>query len=448
MMVARIERKNPDAVTAALTQLLKDAPKGLSAQLDAVPRAILELRAPERVRNFISTAIGLWDQPNMLLLASNLSALIDEVALPARDRFSLMRPLISGEEKDDWRDKYWFDPSLPGQFVTPFAEAIRRTVAEDPAATFPGLLDLLASKIEVEQAVARYLLRKSAAAAPQICLEMAWPRYLAGQRTPFKTIYSSIPTATATFLATLPMNTAEERLQITDCLWQVVAYIDQAKWMGKLFESGAAHEVAAAADHVLQRLHEPNLRVRALVVRLLYQYDSALERELIELWSSISDEDYWTAIKAASTKWLQLLTDLLEGTSERNVKYLISRMPIFDARSSELDILAQSLSKFADGGADSARSVSSGIESQLHASEHLEGGDGLWRLAQKLASSPDAETRNPLICFSSSRNSTSSLQLSRRDTILGMLVDNESGQNVDVLIWKIMRIGARAIKRC
>ena len=157
-----------------LDRLLKDAPKGISPQMDAVSRAILELRAPERARRNISALVALWDESNVVLVATNLSDLLDEVALPAVERFSLMEPLIPGEDTDDWRDKYWLDPELPGRWITSFATAATRAVREDPTALIPVLLQMLVNPSVKHKAVAAGLLREAALVAPQVALDASW----------------------------------------------------------------------------------------------------------------------------------------------------------------------------------------------------------------------------------------------------------------------------------
>lgn len=436
MMVARIEHNKPEEVATVLDRLLKGAPKGISPQMDAVARAILELRAPECARRHISAMVALWNQPNFLLDLTNLSDLLDEVAFPAVERFSLMEPLIPGEETDDWREKYWLYPDLPGRDVTPFAQSAARAVREDPGALIPVLLEMFVKGSVKHKAIASGLLREAAPIAPQIALSKSWALRLKGNSEPFGIVKSSVPAATAEFLGTMPLDTAETSSDVV-CFLMQIAVRARHEMVSSL---DVRQAIIAVADRLATHLKDPAHKARTIIARLLQESDDSLERELITLWPAVSDEDYWFAVEAVGTQRLRLIENLLKGAdARRNAGQLVASMP--DWLFPDFDnSVVPSLWRYAELGVENSRNVARAIEGFLYASKRLENTSTVWNLARKLASSTDEETRRPLIYFAGSpcRNDAARLNVDRRDTLLGILVDHENGSYVDLLAWKII----------
>jgi hypothetical protein len=436
MMVARMEKADPDAVSTALDRLLENAPQGHSPQLDAISRAILELRAPERAHRHIAAAVALWNQPNFMLLLSNLANLLDEVALPALERFRLMRPLISGEDTDDWRDKYWLYPQ-PGRIVTPFARAASRAAADDPEALLPILLGMIANSVDKELSVATGLLREAAALAPQLALAMSWSMLQDGYPRAFGIVASSVPAATSAFLTSVPLDTPESRREVVERLWQIA----HSTRVGEGLSSEVRQAVMAAADHLRSRITEPGLKTRTIILRLLQRGDVGLERELVDLWPTVSDDDFWFAMKAVGNERVRLLADLLEGRSAgRPAGDLVARLDESVFPDFQIDAVVRLLRIFAESGAESARDVSRAVELMLYTMEGSEDHPELWELANYLAGSSDDETRHPLIYYAGSKcgHKAHSLELRRRNCLVEILVDSENGPNVDNLVWKII----------
>jgi hypothetical protein len=432
MMMARMERDNPDTVPDLLNRILADAPKGPSPQLDAVARSILELRVPERTSGSVAAAVNLWNESNFLLVVSNLAALLSDVALPALDRFSLMRPLCAGEEADDWRDKYWLNPSTPGRFVTPFAYAASRAIAEDAKAIIPEVFEMIAKGAVIERAVARGLLYEASVFEPAVALAGSWAM-LDDDGQAFSIVACSVPEAAARFLATVSLDTKQARYEVVQRLRRIAHGV-----FDEPISPNVSQAITAAADSLIVRIVEPTLEAQAIIVRLRQEKDEDLRNRLLELWSSVPDDDYWHGIGVVGPDSRRLLSDLLEGRDVEHGAYrLIAELPAFVLSEFGMDDLISMLEAFADRGHQHSRSVARAVETVLYNCESAEGHTRLWQLAVRLAGSSDGETRLPLTYYAGSACKAEVLE--RRDLLFQILINHESGENLRPIVWKLIQ---------
>ena len=157
----------------ALAALLDSAPRGLSGRLDAASRAILELRTPLAVRKRIEQAIALWNDENLVLLLSGLGTLLTQVDIPKGDLLELITPLMTREDADDWRDKYWHGLQR-GRMVTPLGVAAERTAECEPEALLPKFVALSRENDQVLRSIGRTLIFRAATSSPTAILQKAW----------------------------------------------------------------------------------------------------------------------------------------------------------------------------------------------------------------------------------------------------------------------------------
>jgi hypothetical protein len=258
-----------------------------------------------------------------------------------------------------------------------------------------------------------------------------------GDFSAFGIVTSSIPAAAARFLATVPLETIQSRRRAVEWLRQIA----HSAPLGETLPRDVSLAVLAAADQLREKLDEPGLKARVIIVRLLQQGDRGLEQQLVNLWSEVYDDDYWFAIEIAGAERIRLLAGLLEGRDRhRNAGYLVSQMYHSVFSDPDLCVVVPLFARFSETGIEGARYVAKAVEVLLYEKESTEGNLTLWDLARKLAASNDNETRRPLIYYAGSacRHGPGSIEIIRRNNLLGILIDNENGEHVKLLVWKLI----------
>jgi hypothetical protein len=432
MLVA--EQEAPGGAQGCLSGLLADAAPGRTPHLEAVSRAILELRAPEDVRASMRATVALWNLPNFILFASNLGELIDRVRLPAVDRFDLMMPLLRFEEADDWRDKYWGVAPPPGRHVTPFASAATRAVQEAPEALLPELGSMMTSGDVLEVSVGRALLREVSVAAPELALGYAW-KLRAAQGEAFDLVSAHVPGNAAAFLASVSIDGDDQRAEVVRLIEQVGEHV-----FARPEQSSSAAAVADAARSLAERVVEPELFVRLAIVALRRSEDAALRSRLLENWTLVRDWNFWDAIEAIGRDGREKVLELLDGRAQgRDTAWLLGRIGGLPGDLANDGTIHEALGRFAGKGEQEAAAAAEALELLLYRLP-APAPPAIETLADALAQSSSALARSMLTFYAGSKAQPASgkAELARRDRLLNLLVRNAQPDNVDQLVRKLI----------
>lgn len=432
LAIARTEASA--GVDAALGALLDDAPTGRSPRLDLACGAILELRSPDLVADRVGQAVGLWKGHNLTLLVSGLGRLINEVDMPGRARFDLVRPLIGGDEADDWRDKYW-DEGTPGRWVSPFTTAIERSVAEEPEQMLPELIAMSEEADRLRSGIGRTLLFRAAERSPESALAATWTAQLEAPHA-FSVASLASPAAAARFLATIDVTEARMARFVADRL-SSVANPGEA-WA----REGLSDAVRDAADALLGRVVDPEAKTQLLVARLEAERAEKLLKQLRAHWGDLTDDMYWPALGVLGPDEASIrLANLMEGGEPaRDVSAILRLAPMQTLDNLDPVRLTPHLLRYAELSAENSRAAAAAAEGMLYtrpdpAPPELE------ELASKLATSPDDLTRAQLTYYAGSvvhGEEVTPGEVDRRERILTILIAHETGENLSQLVWKII----------
>jgi len=133
---------------------------------DLAARIMIEVEDHARHLEVLRAIFDAWKSSNFMLYASNMHELLEDLRLPIAERFALLMRLAHGEDKDDWRLKFWRDPELSGRIVTPFARIICDLVRTHPTDLLPQIEALLGQvAYGLPHPIAVALLFEAAAAA-------------------------------------------------------------------------------------------------------------------------------------------------------------------------------------------------------------------------------------------------------------------------------------------
>jgi hypothetical protein len=418
----------------AFGTLLDDAPLGQSGRLEAAAGAILEIESPDRVIHRIRQVVSLWNEPNLTLVASELGTMINEVVLPGRCRFDILLPLLGGEDADDWRDKYWRD-DMPGRSISPFTTAIERSVLEAPEGMLPELIELLGSKDTKRSGVGRTLFYRAAELSPRPAIEAAWS---AQREVPdaFRVASIAAPAVAVRFLASIELSSPAVASIVIKWLWSVTHYDGIAERGSEL-----ANEVRDTADTMLKCIAEPSLRATLLIARLEAERSPQLLGELRAWWMGIPDELYWSALGVLDPDDAsKQLVGLMEGKEpHRGVAEIIREAQMQTSKMVNPAILAGPLLLYAELSPQHSRAAASAVEGMLY-TQPDPGPPELEALASKLATSGDDKTRAQLIYYAGSptRGKATMGEIARRERLLTILIEHETGGNLRQLVWKII----------
>ncbi|WCM26312.1 restriction endonuclease [Sphingomonas sp. QA11] len=433
LLIARQEAEG--GADAALEKLLSDAQPGLSARLDATARALLELRDPAAVLNRITQAIGLWQDKNFMLIASNLGEMLIEIALPGRARFDLIRPLLDGEEADDWRSKYWRGNQV-GRWVSRCAMAAERAVREDPIGLLGPILALAGEKDALHEAVGEFLLFRAAQVAPEAALRESWAQHSQAPGAMLVAI-AAAPLAAATFLPRIELTTPHVEAFVVERLWEIAAKDENVT-------DPAALTVAlgGAASALLDQISAPPLRATLRVIQLRAGKNGDAIEELQRLWSAVPETVFWEAVAALGEHGLPRIRDLLmEEPATPRRKWLLSIMPghIFDTI--EPAPVLETLRTLITRAPDHASVAADVLEIMLYRFSPADL-PSLEDLALEVARSPIDQARSKLLYYAGSPNhgedDPEEEEVARRERLLDVLVAHETGGTLDQLVWKII----------
>lgn len=405
-------------------------------RIEAIAGSILELESPKLVADCAKKVVTLWTPINLFLSGTKLGEMINEIDLPGRDRFDMVLPLLKGDDTDDWRDKYWSN-KMGGRFVTPFTTAIERSVFEAPEAMLSDLFTLSVDPDRSQSAVGSTLLYRAAQYVPEKVLKAAWE---ARKKHPsaFGIVLLAAPLATAQFLARVELNDFAERNLAVMRMWKIV-HLNITK--SSNFDDGKI--IRMAIDSLLVKVKDLSLRPWLLISRLKLEGSEVLLNELRHQWGDVPDEIYWNALslleEGEASKKLILL---LEGKEpSRDVMQIIETVQVLSTDVIvDFDILNKSLLKYAAQSLEQSRAVARAIEGMLYRQKSLLL-PSLEKTASQLAASQDDQTRLPLIFYAGSPVAEKSVwgEIASRERLLEILVEHETGGNLNQLVWKIIQ---------
>ena len=110
---------------------------------DLAARIMIEVEDHARHLDVLHAIFDAWKWSNVVLYASSMHELLEDLRLPIVDRFALLMRLAHREDEDDWRLKFWRDPELSHRIVTPFATTICNLVRAHPTVTMAPIEALL-----------------------------------------------------------------------------------------------------------------------------------------------------------------------------------------------------------------------------------------------------------------------------------------------------------------
>lgn len=439
LAVARLEPAGHDHVRSAI-QVLHDGASFNSAALTAAARAVCELKDRDLIREQAAVLLDSWDL-NLLLSASPIVRMLDEIDLPPIDRLKLALRLAPKEDVWDWRGKYFFDDDVAmTRSITGFGHAAEHAIADDPQSALHyliGLFDAAAAShdpIDDYESVESGLLYLAIAAAPNKAAEIGWSRRDSSLWL-FDRVTTINPEAAARLLGSVT-GSAEDAASAASRLWSLLY-----EPSSRARNNEALHETLAwAAGNLLPLLTEHALIVRMLVARLLVRPDPIHGRHLEALWDAVDYEVFWHGLKVLPKKKGTLFAQRFSGFNlSASSGSLLELMPARLFAVEEWPGVTQVLRVAAQSGLE--KSASLALETLLYQGA----ADGLlshlMSLACEFSSSESADVRSPMIYFAggSSTLRANANTLADREKLLGILVEHEDGDTLGPLVWKLVQ---------
>lgn len=430
MAVAKLESTSGAKAKGVVEELLKDA-SASEAAFEAAARILSELRDHDAVEPLVRQLIGLWNRKNLFLFVSNLESLLAELRLPAATRIDLIMQLARHEESDDWRDKYWLDPDLPGRMISAFGHLATRIVREAPAETAPILFGLLGAD-KVTAQVAGGLICEAAAANASGTLaaaNLAEP----GVVPVLSVLLRLQPIAASAYLAHQLPTAKIDSARLVELLCSGFDAVSDHPSASKAIAEAMSGLVAIVPDHLAARLRlrlaladpSPEAIGRALALRaelspiefpsLAYIDRATAEMALDEMFQAILDRSH--------------LVHALEYLNH-------AQLP------PEVDFTGRASAAFDAAGVQGRTTIALATERALHVEDRITQSGPLWQLAEKMASSPDREVRRPMVFYAgfhvARKHPHRAAVIAARDQLLQVLVEVETGDTLHDLVRKLI----------
>lgn len=441
MAATRLEAQSPDAIRSTVADLLAMDPGGFDPDFEIAARILSDLSDHSAVTTELTKIVQLWNQANIVLAASNLAGLIEDLKLPLAQRFTLVLYLAKGEDPDDWRTKYWFGPS-EGRWITPFATAATRLAREGGAALAADLLDLM--DVEgIQGVVALGLLLEAAQAAPQSVLDAALSHAgEAGDRA-FRNLALLHPAAAARAVD----RAVRSQLLSTEggilMLWTTFESASGSPDNIKA-EPATWRAIGEVAEYLATLVEDPALKGKLLICQIRGAERRDLAKSLAEIGTDLEASDLWAAVSAAGDHSWPLLELIIEGAggggpNEDVLGHFHAGAVPEGLWARLLERLSLELDHRASAVGPAAALV---VEQLIYASRKRSVPAGLLPMALRLASSTDPGARQPLIYVSGTpagrpQRPAPPDHVALLSAILGRLVEAEDGKTLDTLLWKI-----------
>lgn len=436
LAAARLEASGEHEVRSAI-RALQDGADFRSASLAAAARAVTELKSPDLAREQAGKLLDGWDDLNLLLSASPLVRMLDEIALPPLERLKLALKLAPGEDVFDWRGKYFYDDDLTSsRLITGFGHAAARAIAEDPTSSLHYLIRLFDDASHTEAAIDDYesvesgLLYLAISGAPDEAAAIGWRRR---DRSDWllDRVTSVEPESVARLLGSITEPRADRTIA-AERLWSFV------KRRPTRNDETLRRSLASSADNLLSVLDDETLTVRMLVTKLLATSDPDCEKRLLAFWEHADDEVFWYGLQVLPSQKISLLKQRFSTTEpDQSSASLLQLMPAGLFEIDEWSDVIEVLRNAASSGLEVSAALA--LETLLYRGAALGMLAPLMPLAREFASSKQADARRPIIYFAggSTLFNVKPESHSARDELLGILVDHEDGGNLSPLVWKL-----------
>lgn len=384
-----------------------------------------------------------WQWNNVVLLASNLHELMDDLRLPLADRFDLLMRLAHREEMDDWRTKFWVYPDQRGRIVTPFAATICATVRSHPRDSLVLLEALLRQPPDnARAAVATALLYEAATVALPETLLCCMRLGETGHEV----------SADLAFL--YPLGFLQHALR---CARASVTAIDVVvdhvcKAVLQLATSASqdeARECAAIIGDLLALAGPGRARLRLLLCSLTMTPNAAHLDELFGALDRLHWSDIWWLVKVAGPDAEVPLRAVFSGALDQDEPFgRLARLDPWSVSPVHWPLVTRLLAEVVEmEDARARRAAAEALEMILHRLGGQPGEEASYRafmpLARKLASDPVGRVRGPLLYYGTSIHSRAlpGYVSAFRTELASLLVAAEDGTTLDTLRQKLYEHG-------
>lgn len=438
LMIAKLEGSNPSASVDALRSVASGAVKPWH-RLSVIFRTMLELQEPERCVEVLRTALLEWTGKNHLLWATDLQGFASQIALPTTTVLELLWPLAANEDPEDWRDSYWFSPIGTGRLFTAFARAMSEAVGRDPAGAIAGILERFGVGKNPIATVARFLLREAATGAPELALEKCWAMLESNEQGALSIVLQSVPGPGLRFLAKKYAQRPDLRHFLIRQAYHLATGDRPTPRPGRIDPD----TIADAMDRMLLSEAKPDLRTLLLIARLSAKTDVEMQRELMESWRVIPRDVFWNGFEQLGTGRVDVFKEVVGHAEPFQPKNdLVLYFAPGKLFPGELTQFIAVFDVYRRNGDVEEKAVARAVEALLYITiddafdeAELKALDDFCAL---LAQSTNDATREELTYYAASRSEGNEpFDAARRDWLLDMLIENESGGNLNELCWKM-----------
>lgn len=224
---------------------------------------------------------------------------------------------------------------------------------------------------------------------------------------------------------------------VVDRLWSVAGNDDLLPP-----ESSYAEVVRESADALLPRISDLSLQAKLLILRAGAERSSQSLEALRARWANVSDDMYWPALSVLdSDEGSHRLAELIAGKeTSRDRDSILKAGQVQQKILIDPAIVGPPLIDYAKLSAEHSRIAAGLVEGMLYAQPDP-APPSLEALAWEFAKSEHDAARAQLIYYAGSRIRSSSStpgEVARRERLLKILIDRETGPNVQILIWKVI----------
>lgn len=322
---------------------------------DLAARIMIEVDDHARHLDVLHAIFEAWKWNNVVLYASSMHELMEDLRLPITERFALLMRLAHGEDKDDWRLKFWRDPELSGRMVTPFARTICDLVRTRPTDLLPQIESLLGQVGDgLPHAVAVALLFEAAAVALPDTLMCCTRIGIAGEEV------------TADLAYLYPLGFAYHTLQRAHAdAGAIHGLVDNfcrafLRAVNQDAEPETVKQFADIVDALLLLGPSGRARLRLLLCFLMVAHKQLYLDELLASLDMLHWSDVWWLVKVSGEAATILLRAIFSGELKANVPFAhLSGFDPTTIQAAQWPLVATLLAKTAASADEVARRAAS-----------------------------------------------------------------------------------------
>lgn len=421
-----------------LAAVLPRIQEAMGTWFELAARIMIEVEDHSRHLPVLRRIFDAWEWTNLALYASNLHELMDDLRLPLAERFDLLMRIADQEDEDDWREKFWLDPDMPGRTVTPFATTMCDLVRSHAVESLPLLENLcMQSGGGIRRAIASALLYEAAAAALPETLTCCMRLGDFGREM-------------TTSLATLyPLGFARHALgrarASAAAIDEVVDDFCRAflRAVGDGPASARGDEWAALIADMLSLGASGRARQRFLLCALTLKPDRQHLHELFGALDKLHWSDLWWLVRVAGAEADVPLRAIFSGTVDKHVPYgCLAQFKPGAVPPEHWQLVASLLEQLIISPDERARrAASEALEIILRKLEREEGGS--YRMfmaaARELAADSEGHVRAPLLYYGAGvrRGWLAPEAKAFRRELVSVLARAEDGTTLDALRKKL-----------